>query len=202
MPQYGTPDIKVGLYGDGAKLRVEATFPETNVKIGKDAINPRAGIKSSYDLSLEWESWFGARVLRCTNGLLMFKKLSNGGGKHRLSLDLEGSISQMAKGMEALDDQYGIWNQWLKIQMEKTQAMEMLETSPLSEKQVENVLLLPELGQHDTIEQHFEKKKPISAWFLNSIVTQYFEHEMDDTPSKLALMERWTAHMHKKVRLN
>ena len=197
MPQYGTPDIKVGLYGDGAKLRVSATFPETKVMVGNDNINPRAGIKSSYDLSLEWESWFGAMVLRCTNGLLMFKKLSNGGGKHRLSLDLEGSIAQMAKGMEALDTQYGIWNSWFKIEMKKTQAMEMLETSPLSEKQVENMLSLPELGQHDSIEQHFQRDKPISAWFLNSIATQYFEHEMADTPSRLGLEERWTAHMHK-----
>jgi len=199
MPQYGAPQVKVNLYSDGAKLRASATFPEVEIKIGKDPINPRAGIKSSYDLSLEWESWFGARILRCTNGLLMFKKLSNGGGKHRLSLDLEGSIAQMAAGMEKLDDQYGIWNNWLQIQMEETQAMKMLETSPLSEKQIENVLTLPEVGQHDSISGYFEKKKPINAWFLNSIVTQYFEHEMDDTPSRLALEERWTTHMHKSI---
>ena len=203
MPQFGTPNISVSLYSDGAKLRAHATFPEVEVKIGdRDTINPRSGIKSSYDLSLEWESWFGAMQLVCTNGLMAFKKLSNGGGKHRLSLDLEGSITQMMKGMEALDRQYDIWNQWFQIQMEKEQTIKMLEESPLSEKQVENVLALPELGVHDSIDAHFEKNKPISAWFLNSIVTQYFEHEMDDTPSRIALAERWTNFMHKNIRVN
>lgn len=199
MPQFGEPKINIGLYADGAKLRVKADFPEVKVKIGHDPINPRAGIKNSYDLSMEWESWFGAMVLRCTNGLLMFKKLSNGGGKHRMSLDLQGNINQMLTGMEKLDQQYGIWNKWFEIQMDETQAMEMLETSPLSDKQVENVLALPELGTHDSIKQWFEKGKKISGWFLNSIVTQYMEHEMDDTPHRMGLEERWTNHLHRKL---
>ena len=197
MPQFGTPTIDINLYSDGAKMRLNATFPEVEKTIGNDKINPRAGIKNSYDLSMEWESFFGAMVLRCTNGLMMFKKLSNGGGKHRMSLDLAANIASLQEGMNKLDSQYGIWNKWFEIQMNQTQAMQMLETSPLSEKQVENVLLLPELGVHDSIEGHFSKQKPISAWFLNSIVTQYFEHEMDNTPSRMNLEEHWTTHMHK-----
>ena len=201
MPQFGNPKIDINLYSDGAKLRVNATFPEVEIKVGgKEPINPRAGIKNSYDLSMEWEAFFGAMVLRCTNGLMMFKKISNGGGKHRMSLDLEANVSQLQSGMQKLDEQYGIWNRWMEIQMKEDQAMEMLETSPLSDKQIENVLELPELGTHDSIKQWFEKKKPISGWFLNSIVTQYMEHEMDNTPSRMYLEERWTNHLHTKLK--
>lgn len=199
MPQYGIAKINVDLYSEGAKMRLSADFPEVTQTVGNDKLNPRAGIRNSYDLSMEWEPWFGAMVLRCTNGLLMFKKLTNGSGKHRLSLDLKGSITQMQSGMEKLDSQYKIWDKWLKIQLDKTETMEMLETSPLSEKQVENVLALPELGTHDSISQYFEKDKKISGWFLNSIATQYMEHEMENTPSRLNLEERWTNHLHRKL---
>jgi hypothetical protein len=200
MPQYGAPQINIGLYSDGAKMRLSATFPEIKVKIGgKDPVSPRAGIKNSYDLSMEWESWFGAMQQVCTNGLMAFKKLSNGGGKHRMSLDLEANISQLSEGMIKLDEQYGVWNKWYEIQLDETRTMKMLESSPLSEKQAENVLALPELGQHDSISQYFERKAPISGWFLNSMATQYFEHEMEDTPSRLALNERWTDFMHKQL---
>jgi len=199
MPQYGKPLINVNLYGDGAKMRLSATFPEVKAKIGKDLIHPRAGIKNSYDLSLEWESWFGARVERCTNGLLMFKKLSNGGGKHRMSLDLQANISQLEVGMLKLDEQYQIWEKWLGLQLNRTEAMVMLEESPLSDKQVENVLALPEIGSARTLSHHFERGEAIDGWFLNSVITQYMEHEMEDTPSRMGLEERMTAYLHRKL---
>ncbi len=199
MPQFGPPDIKIGLYSDGAKLSVSATFPEVQIKIGNDQLNPRAGIKNSYDLSMEWESFFGANVLRCTNGLLMFKKLSNGGGKHRMSLDLEANISQITEGMLKLDEQYQIWGKWFQTQIGSDQAMQMLETSPLSDKQVENVLALPEIGTNSTLKSEFERGKNVNGWFLSSVITQYMTHEMDDTPSRLNLEERMTAFLHKHL---
>jgi hypothetical protein len=196
LPQYGKAVLNVALYGDGAKLKAEALFPEVEVKIGKDPINPRAGIKNSYDLSMEWESWFGAKILRCTNGMLMFKKLSNGGGKHRMSLDLESNIAQISDGMEKLDEQYQIWGKWFQLQIDQTNTMQMLEESPLSEKQVENILTLPEIGTNQTMAREFERGRKINGWFLSSVITQYMTHEMDDTPSRLNLEERMTNYLH------
>jgi hypothetical protein len=199
MPQFGTPVVNVALYSEGAKLKVDALFPEINIKIGEDPINPKAGIKNSYDLSMEWESFFGARILRCTNGMLMFKKLSNGGGKHRMSLDLASNISQITDGMSKLNGQYQIWGKWFQLQLAETDAIQMLEESPLSEKQVENVLALPEIGTNSTLEREFERGRKINGWFLSSVITQYMTHEMDDTPSRMNLEERMTAYLHKKL---
>ena len=199
MPQYGKALVNVGLYGDGAKLKVAATFPEVEVKIGKDPISPRAGVKNSYDLSMEWESWFGARIHRCTNGLLMFKKLSNGGGKHRMSLDLAANISQITEGMSKLDEQYQIWGNWFQLQIDQTQTMQMLEESPLSDKQVENILALPEIGTNQTMANEFENQRKVNGWFLSSVITQYMTHEMEDTPSRLGLEERMTTFLHQNL---
>lgn len=196
-PQYGEPKIELHLYSEGAKMVVNTTFPEVTKNIGDDKLNPRAGIKNSYDMSTEWETFFGAMVLRCTNGLMMFKKLSNGGGKHRMSLDLKANIAQIQQGMEKLEQQYGIWENWLNIELSKSQTMEMLEGSPFSDAQVDKILQLPELGQHESLSLRFEKEMKVSKWFVNSIATQYMEHEMENTPSRLNLIEKWTNHIHR-----
>ena len=122
--EYGKPVINISLLLDGARLMCEANFPECTTKVGKDKLAPRAGIKNSLDLGWEYESWFGAMVERCTNGLLMFKKLIKGKQKHRLNLDLNEHMEKMSLGMSKMSDQYLIWNGWAKIQMAGPQSLQ------------------------------------------------------------------------------
>lgn len=172
----------------GAKMRLQATFPDAEVKIGEDDVRPRAGIKNSLDLSLEWEPWFGGMVKRCTNGLLMYGNLIEGGAKHKMSLNLEENINRLVEGVEMMDEMFHIWDTWTKKKLTQSQAMEMLEESPLSEKQVEKIAELPEIGTNMTL----KGQQSITPWFLNSVVTQYIEHEMENTPARMITEEKVT----------
>ena len=169
-------------------MRLQATFPDAEVKIGKDNVRPRAGIKNSLDLSLEWEPWFGGMVKRCTNGLLMYGNLIEGGAKHRMSLDLEENILRLIEGVEMMDEMFHIWDTWTKKKLTQSQAMEMLDESPLSDKQVEKIAEMPEIGTNMTL----NGQQSITPWFLNSVVTQYIEHEMENTPARMITEEKVT----------
>jgi len=192
---FGRAMINPSLMGNGgAKMRLTATFPESEIKIGDDLINPKAGIKNSLDLSLEWEPWFGGRVKRCTNGLLMWGNLISGGRKHKLSLNLEQNINRLISGVDKMDEMFAIWDQWSKKKLSQADAFEMLEASPLSEKQVENIKKLPEIGTNIRLDQ----QKEVTQWFVNSVVTQYIEHEMDNTPSRMQTEEKITNYLNKQ----
>lgn len=185
----GRARIRPNLLGvNGAKMRLEAMFPDSNVSIADDQVNPRAGIKTSYDLSMEWEPWFGGYVKRCVNGLLMWGNLVEGGRKHKLSLDIEDNIQRLVTGVEKLDEMYSIWESWATKKLSQPKAYEMLEASPLSDKQVEKIKELPEIGTN----RQLKTESTITPWLLNSLVTQYIEHEMDNTPARLDKEEKVT----------
>ena len=185
----GRANIRPNLLGpNGVKMRLEATFPDANVKIADDQVNPRAGIKTSYDLSMEWEPWFGGRIERCTNGLLMWGSLISGGKKHKMSLDIEENVQRLVTGVKKLDEMFGIWASWATKKISQAKAYEMLEGSPLSDKQVENIKELPEIGTN----RQLKTESVMTPWLLNSVVTQYIEHELDNTPARILTEEKVT----------
>lgn len=198
--EFGKPVINISLLLDGSRLMCEANFPECTTKVGKDKLAPRAGIKNSLDLGWEYESWFGAMVERCTNGLLMFKKLIKGKQKHRLNLDLNEHMENMSLGMSKMSDQYLIWNEWAKIQFNKAQADTILEALPISEKQVEKILELPEMGTGKVLKETLSKGSAVTGWDLNSVVTQYFSHEVDESVGRLNQESAISEAMHRLMK--
>ena len=194
--EYGKPEIKISMLLNGARLSCSANFPECTTKVGKDKLAPRAGIKNSIDLGWEYESWFGAMVERCTNGLLMFKRLINGKQKHRLSLNLKQHMDEMSLGMSKMSEQYLIWNGWAQIQLDKAQSETILEALPISEKQTEKILELPETGSGKTLKESLAKGK-ITGWDLNSVVTQYFSHEVEESASRIDKESAISEKMHR-----
>jgi len=182
--EYGKPVIDIRLMSSGARLCCEARFPDCPVKMGKDELSPRAGVKNSIDLGWEYESWFGAMVERCTNGLLMFKRLLNGKQKHRLSLSLSEHMNTMSLGMSKLSEQYLIWEGWAKKQLNRAQTDTILEALPISETQTEKILELPEIGSGMVMKERLSKGHSITGWDLNSLVTQYFSNEVKESASR------------------
>lgn len=181
--EYGQPKINIRLMSGGARLSCEAQFPECTTKLGKDLLRPRAGVKNSVDLGWEYESWFGAMVERCTNGLLMFKKLLNGKQKHRHNLSLKEHTETMSLGMSKMSDQYLIWEGWAQIQLDKANAETILKALPISETQTEKILELPEIGSGMVLKERLKKGK-VTGWDLNSLVTQYFSNEVSESASR------------------
>jgi len=197
--EYGKPLIDVSLLSSGARLACTATFPECSTKLGKDLLRPKAGIKNSIDMGWEYESWFGAMVERCSNGLLMFKKLINGRQKHRLSLDLNEHMNNMSLGMGKMSEQYLIWEGWAKVQLNKVQAETILEALPISETQTEKILELTETGTGMVLKEKFNKGHAVSGWDLSSLVSQYFSNEVNESASRMDKESAISEVMHRQM---
>ena len=185
---WGVPEFKVNLYDQGAKAFVRAFFPEMKeakkLKIGKDVIEPFIGFKNSYDSQTQLTGTGGAVVFRCSNGMVSTKVLQHFKRKHRQGLSMDAVVKQLNTCIKTMEEEHELWRSWTKLMIEKAQAEEILEALPISEKQNEKILALPETGTGITLESMFNSGKPVSAWTMNSILTQWITHEVKDSSGR------------------
>jgi len=187
--QWGAPVFEANLYDDGAKAYLAARFPEMTMdkkamRIGKDVVEPWVGFKNSYDSQLIFSGTGGGKVLRCSNGMMGTKTLMHFRKKHRKDLFMEDMVARLSTAMSTIEQEHEMWKTWAKIQIEKAQAEEILEALPISEKQTEKILALPETGTGLTLESLFNSGKPVSAWTMNSVLTQWLTHEVKDSSGR------------------
>lgn len=200
FPEFGKPQYNVKMYNEGGRMFVDVLFPESKDAgsriVGEDII-PKVILKNSYDLSLQWEYAFGGLVLRCTNGMRAYEKLTSAKNRHVYSLDIDEHIAKIGGGMQAMSTQFGIWGKWAKLQLDKSQSEQILIQAPFSDKQKENIKILPEMGTKRTLQLAWDKTQPISGWFMASLFTQYVTHELEDTFSRQMTEEKVNAYLHK-----
>jgi hypothetical protein len=187
--KWGKPVFTAQLYDDGAKSYMQASFPEMTMdkkamKVGKDVVEPWVGFKNSYDSQLVFSGTAGGKVLRCLNGMMGTKTLSFFRKKHRQDLSLDKMVEQLSTAMKTMGEEHEMWRSWAKLSIEKAQAEEILEALPISEKQTEKILLLEEIGTGLTLDSFFKSGKPVTAWTMNSILTQWLTHEVKDSSGR------------------
>ena len=179
MDPYGKPEIKVALHNHGRRCYVEALFPECKYEIRPgDKLEPKAGLKNSNDLSLEFCKWFGARQLVCGNGLIAFKINQISNKKHRLNLEVTSEMLGIPEAMEEFADQIGIWSDWAKRQIKKEEAEVIMEALPFGTRHQEMILALPQAGTGETL-QDWLKGASVNAFDMYSIYTQFLTHEIE-----------------------
>lgn len=188
-PKWGKPEYEVTLYDSGAKSRMIARFPEMTMdkkamRVGKDLVEPWVGFKNSYDSQWIFSGTGGGRVLRCSNGMMGTKTLMHFRKKHRKDLFMEDMVEKLSTAMNTIEQEHEMWKMWAKLQIEKAQAEEILEALPISEKQTETILALPEVGTGITLESLFNAGKPVTAWTMNSVLTQWLTHEVKDSSGR------------------
>lgn len=188
-PKWGKPTFDVNLYDDGAKAKMFARFTEMTMdkkamKIGKDVVEPWVGFKNSYDSAWVFSGTGGGKVLRCSNGMMGTKTLMHFRKKHRRDLLMSDMVARLSTAMQTMEQEHEMWKSWVKLQLSKAQAEEVLEALPISEKQTEKILALPETGTGITLESLFNSGKPVSAWTLNSVLTQWMTHEVKESSGR------------------
>jgi hypothetical protein len=200
FPEFGRPQFNVKTYNNGGRMFVDVLFPESKGMgsgiVGEDIV-PKVILKNSYDLSLQWEYAFGGMVLRCTNGMRAYEKLTSARNRHVYSLNIDEHIAKIGSGIEAMSTQFGIWGKWAKLHLDKAQSEQILIQSPFSDKQKENIKTLPEIGTKRTLQLAWEKNQPVSGWFMASLMSQYTTHELEDTFSRQMVEEKVNAYLHK-----
>lgn len=176
---FGKPGIGINLYDVGGKMEVSLRYPEAKKDLKVDEALPVFGLRNGTDLQWQYSLWGGAEVLRCTNGMvstnvaLSFKK------KHRQNLEQSELLEDFSNGMAALEDQFLIWSGWVDKLITQTQTVELLERLPVSEKQGEKLLALPEVGTGRTLVERFDAGEKVNLWNVNSIVTQWMTHDVN-----------------------
>jgi len=181
MAPYGKAEIKVSLHNRGRRCYVEATFPECEFEIKNQRnqkLAPKAGIKNSNDLSLEFCKWFGARQLICANGMIAFKVNQISNKKHRLNLEVTSEVLGIPEGMDEFADQVGIWQDWAKKQIKKEEAEVLIEALPFGARHQEEILALPQVGSGETLQSWMSKDK-VNVFDMYGIYTQFLTHEID-----------------------
>jgi hypothetical protein len=187
--KWGTPVFKAALYDNGTKAYMQASFPEMTMdkkalRVGKDIIEPWVGFKNSYDSQIQLTGTGGGKVLRCSNGMMGTKTLMMFRKKHRQDLTMDVMVQRLAAAMQTMEQEHEMWKMWAKLQIEKAQAEEILQALPISEKQTEKILALPETGTGLTLESIFTSGKPVTAWKMNSILTQWLTHEVKESAGR------------------
>jgi hypothetical protein len=187
-PKWGKPTFEVNLYDNGAKAKMSARFPEMTMdkkamRVGKDVVEPWIGFKNSYDSQWVFSGAGGGKVLRCSNGMMGTKTLMHFRKKHRKDLFMEDMVQRLSTAMETIEQEHEMWKTWAKLQIAKAQAEEILEALPISEKQTEKIMQLEEIGTGQSLEGIL-KTGSVSAWTMNSILTQWLTHEVKESSGR------------------
>lgn len=196
-PEYGKPELNIRLTQEGARMDVEAIFPDVRDEINGSKIDPMIRIKNSYNRTVNVLFEFGAYELICTNGLVSFKAHSQNRARH-----IQGSLTKLQLEKEirlSLEDfsmQKDIWKSWAKKQVDNIQVMEVVKTLPFSEKESESLLLLPLLNHNKMTVSSLLEKKKATLWDLNSAATQMAAHEISSETRKIDIQGKIAKAIH------
>lgn len=187
--EYGKPKVSVRMYDYGAKMELSARYPETKIKINsKDEASPEIGFRNSYDLGWQQSGFGGCYVWRCSNGMFAGHEAFAWKKKHRLNYDINKQVETMMSGMGRMSAQFDVWKGWAQLKMDEAKTMKLFETcqknGTISEKQTETLLALPETGTGMRLEDVFKTGKDTTLWSVNSIITQWLTHDVNDSSGR------------------
>jgi hypothetical protein len=162
----------------GARIRIEAVYPEVDYKIREnDIIHPRMEVFSSYDLGWKYGGRFGAFQVICSNGLTIGKIMSSFKKRHVLSLDYSSLKRHMEVGMSAFSEQTGIWKRWAEKMIPPETYEVIWADLPFSAKEKEKVEEMSQIGTNLLL-PHLVQNNELNLWQLYSFLSQYSTHNI------------------------
>lgn len=181
--EFGEPKLQFKMWQEGARFRLEATFPDLEkfeVKPG-DPVEPRIAQMNSLDRSTFYGTEFGAKELVCSNGLVAYRPRSESQRKHIFGAEDLGILAEnLKKEVDNFSDQMDIWQQWAQMQIGTVEEVELkLGKMPFSEKEVSKLLELPLMNYENASLKGLIDKGEATLWTLNSATTQFAAHEVN-----------------------
>ena len=177
IDSYGKIVLCPHIMHDGGKMRLTMKFPEAQHLVKAEAILPKIDVLTSYDLSYKLMGKFGAFILRCTNGMGVWKNFRQFARKHLLSLNILELEQTIVEGLGIFGIQVDNWSKWSDKVIDLDTYNGIWETLPFSAKEREKIEILPEISTNLKIEDAL-KQKELTVWDLNSILTQWVSHEI------------------------
>ena len=175
---------KTSLTQDGARMRMEYTFPKMNVNLGKtidvhgkeldDIVNPTLVLQNSYDESLEFGFVLGAFRLVCTNGLRVGFDIMNISRRHTSGLDVDYILGQARTASDMFFNR--VIPRYKELTTEKiTNVKEFMENLK-EEKKIPGRLV-------DKVSEGIIKNE-ITRWDAYNAFTRYLTHDYDKSEDR------------------
>ena len=186
IDSYGKIVLCPHIMHDGGKMRLTMKFPEAQHLVKAEAILPKIDVLTSYDLSYKLMGKFGAFILRCTNGMGVWKNFRQFARKHLLSLNILELEQTIVEGLGIFGLQVDNWSKWSDQVIDLDTYNGIWEVLPFSAKERERIEILPETATNLKIEDAL-KQKELTVWDLNSVLTQWNSHEIKSDVRRIDL---------------
>lgn len=201
--EFGKPKLEFRMWADGARFRLEATFPEVGnfeVKPG-DPVEPRVVQMNSLDRSTFYGFEFGAKELVCSNGLVAYKERSRTQRRHVFGAEDIGKMADSMKvEIENFSDQLGIWQQWNELQIGTLEEVHRtLAFLPFSEAEVDKLKTLPLINNDSKTLVALINEGTTTMYDINSAATQYAAHEVNSDQRQFDLERKIASGLTKLV---
>jgi hypothetical protein len=189
--EYGKPEVKTQLWGQGARSMFTMNFPEMpkwEIMNGSEG-EVQLMTRNSYDRSAFVSFFMKVKELVCSNGLVAFKEKVKNRVRHITGNILRFDMSEQIKqSMLELSETQELWHKWADIQLGEHNIMEVVEALPYSENQRAEMLELPLLNhQGESIKSLLSSAtKGPTLWTVNSAATQ-FVHSINSEEKKADL---------------
>ncbi len=194
MTEYGKPERRVWLPQDGAKMRLQYTFPEAAMTVAGDTDGGR-GIAPSFDAfnsldgSIALRAIFGAYRIICSNGMTVGTKEIEYRREHHQPMDGTHDMKAMIiVGMKRFSDQVGIWEKWVDRVTTLAEYENIVTGLKLNKTQTEDLHREVEVSSGVRLED--QKLQAITLWAFYNIVTQFITHRIENQVVQQRMMGR------------
>jgi len=181
---YGQIALCPQIYSDGGKMRMTMKFPDAQHLVRTDQVVPKIDVFTSYDLSYKLMGKFGAFMLRCTNGMGVWKNFKRFARKHLQSLVIEDLNATLLEGLMLFGLQVEDWRKWNEAIIDLNTYNNVWELLPFSAAEKEKIEILPEISTNQKMQDAL-KQKELTVWGMNSILTQFVTHEIKSDLRKI-----------------
>lgn len=198
--EFGDSEVSIKIYGGGARVRADVTFPNLPESIGQikegDKVNPRVSAYSSLDRSTYHGIITGAEQLVCANGLVSFVAGDMNKRKHIIGSTItpEQFTADVQTFLTEFSQTTDLWRTWANRQLEKTEFKEVMEALPFSEPEIEKILELPLMNNDNKFLKQLDK---VTLWDVSSASTQFAKHVVRGEQRAINLEIQIAAVLHK-----
>jgi hypothetical protein len=175
FPEYGKPIVTTKFFKDGARMKASLRFPEVEVDVKGDKINPNIDIWNSYDGGLQFSLIQGAFRLICTNGMVIGEKFLEVHKKHTQGFTFYIK-EELEKGMEAFSAQKGIWESWINKRIEAEEASKVIKELEFGKKETDELYKLIEVSSGLTLME--AGQRTYEKWLFFCLITQFITHNV------------------------
>lgn len=197
-------NVRVKEMNEGARLRLELSFPDIQIKIGNsavdDIVNMRMAFDNSYNATTGLRGVVDGLRLICNNGMKVPESFARNYHKHTKGMDLSRLSTTIEKGIEVFQTKIKErWERYYLTKIDPNKARTFLEecsaNKVISQKYLEMMIKRLDFGGDVEIRG---AGQITNQWALYNLITEILTHECESVDTQ----ERFSNKMDLAVQRN